>query len=95
MNIESETTISDVDWANVIYSNEHLEMWFCAPDNSLRVGGVDPQNFVQMVRNEFCCAIGHRITDQQLHKSSIDQLKEISDALNAYFKAKKSTNKEA
>lgn len=95
MNIEKETTISGVDWENVIYSKDHREMWFCSSDDCLRIEGVDPQNFVQMVRNTICCVEGHRITDQQLCKHSIDQLKEISDSLNAYFKAKKSTKKEA
>ena len=95
MNIENETTINGVDWSNVMYSAKQSELWFGESENVLRVEGVDAKDFVLMVRNAFCCIEGHRITDEQLCKHSIDQLKEISDSLNAYFKAKKSTNKEA
>ena len=95
MNIENETTITDVDWVNVCYWDKEKELVFFGNENTLRVAGVDPQNIIQMFRNEICCLEANRITSTDLHPSSVDQLREIAETLNAYFKTKKSTKKEA
>ena len=95
MNIQSETTISDVDWVNVSYWAKEEELSFYGNTNTLRVAKVDAQNIIQMFRNEICCIEANRITSRDLHPSSVDQLREIAETLNAYFKAKKSTKKEA